>query len=139
MGLKTRKKFAWEAFSTYIRFRDCLLTTGKPEKGKFCTCGKEIEFEYLQAGHWLPRRHNSVLFDERNCHAQCFSCNIGKKGNPVKYFHFMEKKYGREVMEELERLDTEPKQFKEYEMIELKKTFERMTRDLRKVEGICGT
>jgi DNA repair exonuclease SbcCD ATPase subunit len=46
------------------------------------------------------------LFDERNCHAQCYGCNVMKKGNMVKYYKFMLKQYGQKVIDELEELDT---------------------------------
>lgn len=120
MKAKTKtyyKKKAWTAFSKYIRNRYA------PDGNDICvTCGRVYPTTALQAGHWLPNRHNSVLFDERNCHSQCYGCNVGKKGNPVAYFHFMEDRYGREVMAELEELDRTMVQFKaiDYQEIEEK-------------------
>ena len=110
--ISKEKKKAWNLFSKYIRLRDCLETTGTPDYGICCTCGIKYHFKELQAGHFIPGRHNSILFDERNVHAQCVGCNRFKQGNTVKYFRFMQNKYGEEVIKELEQKDNELKQFK---------------------------
>ncbi len=103
--VKSAKKRAWNAFSRYIRLRDCLETTGWPDVGKCCTCGIEFPFEELEAGHFVAGRSKHILFDERGVHAQCGKCNhkkpFGLDGNPLEYYPFMVKKYGQEVVEEL--------------------------------------
>lgn len=91
------KRKAWDAFSKYIRLRDEV-------QGCF-TCGVVKPYKQMQAGHWIPGRHNSILFDERGYHAQCYHCNIGLKGNPVVYYDRMLKDYGVEVCNELKRID----------------------------------
>ena len=91
------KRKARDAFSKYIRLRDEV-------QGCF-TCGVVKPYKQMQAGHWIPGRHNSILFDERGCHAQCYHCNIGLKGNPVVYYDRMLKDYGVEVCNELKRID----------------------------------
>jgi hypothetical protein len=65
----------------------------------------------MHGGHFLPGHHNGVYFDLRNIHAQCYMCNVVLKGNHHKYFRFMQSKYGDEVIDELERLDTAHKSF----------------------------
>lgn len=94
-------KDLWNVFSQYIRLRDCLLTTGTIWKGKCVTCGKIYRFNYLQAGHFIPGRKNSVLFNERCVHAQCFRCNVVLGGNWPLYYRFMQRTYGQETIEEL--------------------------------------
>ena len=74
----------------------------------------------MQAGHFIPGRHNSILFDQRGCHAQCYSCNCGwLKGNPRKYQAYMLKRYGQEVIDELDRLDAQQKSFTPAELEDL--------------------
>jgi len=105
---KTKAK-AWSAFSIFIRTRDAFKTTGTLDKALCVTCERRYPIKKiggLQAGHFIQGRHPSVLFDERNCHAQCYGCNVMKKGNMVKYYKFMLKNYGQEVIDELELLDT---------------------------------
>jgi len=100
---KKLKKKVLKNFSKYIRLRDCLNTTGTLGMGRCCTCGNVFPFIKLQAGHFLPGRRNSVLFDERNCHAQCIGCNTFGRGKPIEYREFMKEKYGEKVIEELEQ------------------------------------
>ena len=95
------KKRLWKIFSIYIRMRDCLETTGTTTHGKCCTCGIVKPIEQLQAGHFIPGREDSILFDPAGVHAQCYRCNIKRQGEWLKYFRFMEKKYGREFVLEL--------------------------------------
>lgn len=99
--IKSAKKRAWESFSRYVRLRDCLATTGWPDTGRCVTCGLEKPFEELQAGHFVDGRSRHVLFDERATHAQCYACNVPRKGNKDAYWPFMLDKYGRGVTDEL--------------------------------------
>ena len=122
MGIKKKityskaKKLAWSAFSEFIRRRDEL-------DGCF-TCGVKKPYKMMQAGHWIPGRHNSLLFNEIGCHAQCYSCNCGwLKGNPVKYYDHMLEKYGKEVCDELKLLDTQTKEYKVYELLEIEQRY----------------
>lgn len=114
-SVSSLKKKAWKLMSEYIRRRD------SDWKGfaKCCTCGVIKPWKEQQAGHFLGGRRNSILFDTRNIHAQCSGCNLFKQGNTVKYFRFMQAKYGDEVIEELERLDRIDKQFTPKELKDL--------------------
>jgi Bacteriophage Lambda NinG protein len=109
------KKF-WKVFSEYIRLRDCLETTGTAEEGTCCTCHKRYPLKQLQAGHFISRTHKSIVYDERNVHAQCVGCNMFKAGNIPEYWLFMEGKYGRGVIDELLNLKSQTRKFKAYEL-----------------------
>lgn len=95
------KKKLWKIFSIYIRMRDCIQTTGTTTHGKCCTCGRDYPIGKLQAGHFIPGREDSILFDPSCVHAQCYRCNVQRSGEWVKYFRFMEKKYGRKGIDVL--------------------------------------
>jgi len=116
---KSAKTKAWDNFSLFTRTRDAIKTTNTLTECRCVTCGRLYLVKELQAGHFIDGRHNSILFDERNCHAQCFSCNIKKHGNTIPYWSFMERTYGREVIDELIYLDRIPKQMKECDYEEL--------------------
>lgn len=106
--LTKAKEKAWKAFSRYIRRRDCLFENGfRTDYAACCTCGKVDTWRSLQAGHFVPGRRNSTLFDEQNCHAQCTSCNMFKGGNLIPYFLFMEQKYGRDTINRLRAANNE--------------------------------
>ena len=122
------KRKAWEQFSIFIR------TRGMVNGFNQCvTCLVWHPYKKLQAGHWIPGRHNSVLFDERNCHPQCYHCNVGLKGNPLSYYHYMEKNYTKKVRDELERLDKVNKQFKVYELEAIYEAYRDLNRQLEEL------
>jgi hypothetical protein len=82
----------------YCKLRDC------ENGGANCiSCGKWYPTSKLHGGHFWPSTYSAVRFDERNINAQCgFSCNLSKHGNVGEYRLGMIKKYGLEVVEELE-------------------------------------
>jgi hypothetical protein len=130
VSISKLKKKAWEAFSKYIRIRDCLKTTGSIEQGVCITCKKVYEIKHLQAGHFIPGRHNSILFDERGVNAQCMACNVYLKGNPIKYWRYMECTYGNDVIKELEQKDRQEKQFKPFELQAIYESYKDLTKYL---------
>ena len=100
--IPTLKRRVWGLFSIYIRLRDCLRTTGSKEYGECFTCDETLPFDKLDAGHFIPGRHNSNLFSERGCQAQCRRCNRFKNGNVLEYRRQIVNLYGEGVDKELE-------------------------------------
>lgn len=72
------------------------------------TCGKIDRWKKMHAGHYVDGRNNTVLFNEKLVHPQCFKCNMKKagclSGNKVKYTVFMMKKYDL-TLDEVDALD----------------------------------
>lgn len=108
-----KNKVLWTLFSKYIRLK--YSTNGLV---RCITCGTWKYVKEMQAGHFIPGRHNSILFDERNVHPQCYHCNIGLKGNSIEYYAFMQKRYGQEVIDELRALDRKSVNIKDMEIME---------------------
>jgi len=80
-------------FSIFIRNRD----------NHICfTCGKQLEKNQSQCGHYQSRSHKSTRWDEDNSACQCISCNIFKKGNYPAYSLKLVKKHGLGILEDLE-------------------------------------
>lgn len=98
------KKDLWKIFSMYIRMRDCFAATGTLDDGFCCTCGRPYALANLQAGHFIPGRMDSILFEPTCVHAQCYRCNVKRSGEWVKYYRFMQKKYGRAQIDYLMEL-----------------------------------
>lgn len=95
MAIKKIKDKAWAVFSKYIRLRD----TNK--LGTECfTCRKYGDWKKMDAGHYLPGRYKSILFDERMVHAQCKQCNQ-LHGNWPEYDKRMKQEYGEEEVEKM--------------------------------------
>ena len=89
-SIKALRRKLDKVFAAYIRQRD---------HGKQCiSCGSRGP---LQAGHWVKRQHQSVRWDERNCHGQCVRCNLWLHGNEGAYALALIDKYGRSVVDEL--------------------------------------
>jgi hypothetical protein len=117
--ISSLKKKTWVVFSQYIRTRDCLKTTGCKDWGLCITCGKRYHIKLLQAGHFIPGRHNANLFTEKGCHAQCYNCNINLRGNTLEYRRQIIRLYGEGADIELEDKATEIKKFTPQELNEL--------------------
>lgn len=115
--VSTMKKKAWKVFSEWIRRKDA-----DSNGMNFCvTCGKMEHWKFLQAGHFIDGRGNSILFDERGVHPQDVACNLFKHGNKVEYFIFMKKYFGERVINELRIASKQVKQMSyfDYEQIYL--------------------
>lgn len=130
--LSSVKKKTWEAFSRYIRTRDCIKTTGCPDWGLCCTCGKRYHIKLLQAGHFIAGRGNSILFDEVGTNAQCYNCNINLKGNTLAYRDFIVREYGEGEVERLRVLSGQAVKFTVVELKEKREIYKRREKDLRR-------
>lgn len=104
------KKDLWKVFSRYIRIRDALETTGYISDAKCVTCFRVYPVTAMDAGHFLSRRHTSILFDETNVSAQCVGCNYGG-GEQYLYSKRIVEKYGQEGLERLLRMKEETKKY----------------------------
>lgn len=98
--------------------RDCLKTTGDITYGKCITCGRLVRINECDAGHFISRRFNSTLFDEKNVHLQCKQCNAWG-GKPLEYRRQIVKLYGEGIDIDLENKATEIKKFTPQDLIEL--------------------
>lgn len=64
------------------------------------TCGRQYPISKLQAGHFLPGRNDTVLFDEEAVHAQCYRCNIVLSGMWPAYYRVMQERHGQDWIED---------------------------------------
>ena len=126
---KTLKANAWQAFSKYIRLRDCLLTTGSFEYGECVSCDKTLPFSQLDAGHFIPKRSGNY-FSERGVNAQCRSCNRFHGGNQLEYRKEIIKRYGEGVDIELEKEAQQIKQFTPQDLIDVAECYKSKTKKL---------
>jgi len=113
---KLKKKLD-AVFSKYIRWRD---------KGVCFTCGHTNDPKKMQCGHFVPRQYLATRYDEKNCHCQCFACNMFYGGQPSVYATKLEKVYGRGTVAKLEKLRT--KIVKDFPYEEKIKHYERLVK-----------
>lgn len=95
------KNKLWELLSEFVR-RSAADWRGYVT---CVTCPTVLPWQRMHAGHFIPGRHNAILFELCGVHPQCKECNVGLRGNTKKYREFMIKTYGAGVVEELERRD----------------------------------
>ena len=119
------KKKAWEWFSRYIRLKD----SDDYGFANCVTCSQRYHWKELQAGHFVPGRCNSILFEESGVHPQCRRCNYNE-GNGPEYFIFMEKKYGREEIDRLRALRHQQRKFSEPELLDMIEDFKERANEL---------
>jgi len=129
-SISTLKKKCWATFSLYIRMRDCLKTTGCTSWGLCITCQKRLHIKMLQAGHFIPGRHNANLFSEKGVHAQCYNCNVNLKSNPFEYRRQIIKLYGEGYDEVLEKESQQIKKFTPQDLIDLNEYYKTKIKEL---------
>ena len=112
ISISKLKKKAWVIFSKWIRNRDDYTCF---------TCGKHDENRgaFMHAGHFISRHYNATFFDLMNVNAQCYFCNIRKKGNAGEYAYSLIQKYGQGAFEELIKRGRTIKQWKVSELEEI--------------------
>jgi hypothetical protein len=95
----------WNAFSRYVRLRDWAKQDDPdPWTASCVSCRKPYTIRgqgCMQAGHFITRKRTAILFDEKNVHAQCYTCNYTLKGNWDQYYETMLKMYGQEAIDDL--------------------------------------
>ena len=104
-------------FSIFIRKRDHHVCF---------TCGKKLTEKTSQCGHYVSRRYNSLRFDSRNCHCQCAGCNVFKHGNMDIYALRLIRKYGSNILEDLNGDKLKSKKFTASELEELIKHYKEL-------------
>lgn len=86
-----------KVFSVFIRTRDI----DRNEQTTCVTCGLTDHWKNLQCGHFVSRVCLATRFLEINAHAQCFACNVWRRGNPAEYAGYLQRTYGHGVIEKL--------------------------------------
>ena len=126
------KAKAWKLFSLMIRLRD----SDQHGFSKCVTCNANRHYTEMQAGHFISRRHSATLFEPRNVHTQDAACNIWKNGEPTNYWLFMERPYGRVVIDELIALSKTSKRFTIPELEAMIEIFNSKIKDYVKKDSI---
>lgn len=116
--IRSLKIKAWGVFSLYIKNRD---------NWTCFTCGKHEQSRNMHGGHFISRRHNSTLFDERNVHAQCSGCNMYRNGEPHLYAQKLAKIHGHEWLDKLIEDSKVTKKFTREELLEICEKYKSMT------------
>ena len=108
---------ARKPFQQFIRLRDI---------NRLCiSCGRDSET--WDGGHFYKAElYSGLIFDEDNVHKQCKYCNKYLGGNETGFRAGLEKRYGREFVEDLDRRAIFRKNYKftREELNEIKKLYQ---------------
>lgn len=115
VSVKTIKHKADELWSKYIR----LSESDSTGYCRCCSCDKVYPWKEVDCGHFISRNHNLGRYKRENCHAQCKKCNRFREGNKAGYAVYLQKQYGPQIIEELNRLQYKIKRFTVEELQEL--------------------
>ena len=101
--IKPWKAKADQIYSLYVRLE------GSDENGDCTcvTCGKKLPWKgtgRLHAGHYIVRQEINTRYDDRNVHPQCETCNSYHEGRKGEYTLFLQKKYGKGIINKLVEL-----------------------------------
>ena len=134
------KDRAWRAFSTYIKLRDAIATTGTITHCKCITCGNVLTISYqadgayIQSGHAIDGRAKNILFDECLTNGQCSFCNCVHNGRLPEYASIMIKKYGQLWWDERLKIARLPadKPWRVIDLLEIEETYKQKAIELIK-------
>lgn len=105
----TSKHKAWTVFSLFIRRRDADVNG----MAACISCGTVKHYTEGDCGHYVPKSVSLVLrFNETNNNFQCRSCNLFRHGNLTAYALALKKKYGDNILEELDEIRRNNQGFK---------------------------
>jgi len=71
------------------------------------TCGVFITFRQTDNGHYIGREHMGTRYYEPNCEPQCHSCNRYAEGVKATFALNLQRKYGPDILDKLERIRIE--------------------------------
>ena len=88
------------------------------------TCGTvkawDSGLKGMHCGHFIASRRNSILFEEDNVAPQCSHCNYYGSGRAQEFRKWMLEIRGLAVVERIEKLKTESRQFDREELVDLR-------------------
>ena len=119
-------------FSEFIRLRD------SRDDGTFVciSCGRILPYEQADCGHYINRKHMSTRFSEKNCNAQCRSCNRFDEGNIQGYRRGLVAKYGEPAVLMLEASKNRINKIAEFEYRAMIDHYRKEVKRLKKEKGI---
>jgi hypothetical protein len=97
--IKALEKRADDLFSQFVRRRD----SNYAGRVRCCTCGHVGHWKEFDCGHYIQRKYLSVRYAEKNTGPQCRNCNRRKDGEQLRFCFYLERKYGKPAVEEIDR------------------------------------
>jgi len=93
---KYYKKRADRLFSLFVRQRDAVDGICR-----CITCNTPHPWRSIHAGHFISRGKENTRYNEKNCAAQCVSCNSFREGMQYEHGKAIDRKYGEGTADSL--------------------------------------
>ena len=119
-------------FSQYIRLRDMIPGT---TLFRCISCGLVKPISQADCGHYINRSHMATRFSEKNCNAQCRSCNRFDEGNMSGYRQGLIRKYNEPTVILLEAQKNEVRKYSDFEYEALIKHYQGEIKKILKREN----
>ena len=121
--VKSAKTRAWNAISAFIRekYPQCVTCIIRGKKTPTTQCG------HYQHNSDKPNKQlggNKLWYYEENFGGQCTFCNCYNSGQLADFAIFLEKKYGKGILQKLNRLYLTPKKWTIEELLEIERTYQ---------------
>jgi hypothetical protein len=126
-----KKETAWKNFARYIKLRDAVRSTGDVFYAKCVTCGEIKPIEDMDAGHGIPGRMNSVLFNEDLVNAQCRKCNRGGGGELQMYKRVLIERHGQDKWDYWQSTKNSSVKYTQFDFEEISKKYLRKIKELK--------
>jgi hypothetical protein len=97
------------------------------------TCGAKVPLKSAHAGHFISRKDLSTRFDERNVNAQCFACNIHRKGEQYRHSLYIDEKHGSGTSIELLDKSRQIKKMKAQDYLDIARDYKLLTEELTSI------
>jgi hypothetical protein len=91
------RKKADSVFSTFIRLRD----SDKTWTVKCPLCWAKMFWKQAQNMHFIKRSCWLYRYNEDNCHAGCYRCNVVLNWNYIVYTRYMQNRYWIEAVDKM--------------------------------------
>lgn len=119
-------------FSKFIRLRD----SWDGIHARCITCNKPYEIKHMDCGHCISRKYLPTRWYEKNCAAQCKSCNLFNQGEQHEFMLKLVEKYGQGEVDKLLIKKYNTFKVSNFEFELLIKIYEKKYKELKEVFGI---
>lgn len=121
-----------DAFSLYIRLRDRV----SEDYAKCITCGAVNIWKgenKVDCGHFQVRQHMGTRWNEKNCAAQCVTCNKYNQGRQYEFGLALDSKFGKGTADKMLVFSRKVTKYGIYDLEEMIKYYEnKIKKELQK-------
>lgn len=121
-----------KVFSEYIRLQDIQVKV----PSSLVSRNRILPYDQADCGHYINRKHMSTRFSEKNCNAQCRSCNRFDEGNIQGYRRGLVAKYGESAVVMLESMKNQINKISEFEYNTMIDHYRKEVKRLKREKGI---